>query len=390
MNQMPHIMLIAAEASGDALGADLIQQYHKRAPQTVFSAMGGPQIAATGADMIVDASQLAIVGVWEAIQHIRPLWLAMRRIKQHLKTLSPTLLILIDYPGFNLRVARCAKELNIPVLYYVSPQIWAWRPSRIEVIRECVSHMAVLFPFEAKIYQKASVPVSVVGHPLVTQAKPLTDRAQAYADIGLSAHRPVLAILPGSRTQELERHHRLLQTTLHQLQQKQPDLQFVVIKTPHLKDELYQSFHELDGVIVSDKLSSALTVADAAICASGTATLEVALYQVPLLIFYRVTPLTYWLGRRLVNIPYIGLCNIVAEQCIAKEFIQQEASVKNLVAESEKLLNDEHYRLEKIKELKKLKDTLKQIDDNKNIADVIQDVLAHCPPSSSTDGLSQT
>ena len=265
------------------------------------------------------------------------------------------LLILEDYPGFNLPIADWAHQKGIKTFYYVSPKIWAWNYRRIKRIRRAVDHMAVLFPFEVNIYQKENIPVTYVGHPMLQQVK-VSKPAQALCEKwNCDKKHPIIGLLPGSRIQEIQLILPILIKTKTRLKQQYPNAQFLLALAHSLKKEIVQPYLDDDIHLIEGDTYNMVSLCDVVLCASGTATLEVALLQKPLVIVYRVNWLTAFIGRMVVRINHIGLCNIVAETEVAKEFIQEAATPENITQETMALLNDQEYRKQVLQKLQRLR-----------------------------------
>jgi lipid-A-disaccharide synthase len=349
-----NILLIAGEASGDMLGAALVQQLKQQRNDLKFFALGGEPLQAQGVKIIFPNTSMNIIGWLGVLKNWRVIYKAMRSVREFLHKTPPDLLILIDYPGFNLRIAKMAYGCGVKVLYYVSPQIWAWKYRRIHKIRRYVDHMAVLFAFEEEIYRKENVAVTYVGHPLSYTVKANEPAAQIYQRYQLNPHYPVVALFPGSRQSEIHRLLPVIMSASEKIREKIPGVQFVLplASTLSLKDiQVYIK----DGVkIVKDDTYNLLSICQAAIVKSGTATLEVALSQVPLLIIYKLNFINYWLARWVAQTHQIGLCNIVAKKSIAKEFIQEMVTVENIADETIRLLNDKIYRQNMLLDLRTL------------------------------------
>ena len=341
-----NIVMVAGETSGDTLGAELITRLQAHPSHSFhFSGMGGERMRAAGMECIVDHRDLDIVGFIEVIKQFRQIKAAFRTLQAHLQDTRPDLVILIDYPGFNLRLARAAKQCGATVLYYVSPQIWAWRYRRIKTIKAHVDHMAVLFPFEKTLYDQENVPCDYVGHPLVAQTLAPYEKA---AELLSSTPQPVtVALLPGSRRSEIERHLPVMVKTAERLLTYFPDLKFILIKARHVDDELIAPYLTATPInVVTEDQHTALAQARCAICTSGTITLETALLGVPHVIIYRTHPINYWIAQRLVRTEHIGLSNIMAERTIAPELIQHEAHEDRITKLVLPLLTHvRHYRL---------------------------------------------
>jgi lipid-A-disaccharide synthase len=253
-----------------------------------------------------------------------------------LKSQKPDLLILVDYPGFNLKLAKEAKKLGIKVLYYISPKVWAWRKGRVKTIHKVVDHMAVLFPFEVPIYQQANVPVSCVGHPLVDAVKSQLTVAEAKVQFGLDENKQVLGLFPGSRRSEVQALLPLMIQAAERIVRQRPNIEVVLPLAPGLDSALFDDLIAKAGVrirVISGDFYELTQTCDAIVAASGTVTLEIALLAVPHFIIYKVSPLTYRILKRLVKIPYVGLCNIVTSKNIITELLQDDVTVDHIELE---------------------------------------------------------
>lgn len=338
------VMIVAGEASGDIYGAGLITTVAAEIPEIRFFGIGGPRMREAGCETLVDSADMAVVGLVEVLKHFEVIAAAFLKLKKILLNDPPDLLILIDYPGFNLRLAKVAKRAGVKVLYYISPQIWAWRQGRVHKIKRLVDRMAVILPFEVPFYEKAGVPVSFVGHPLADLVQVSLNKEQAAASFGLDPSRPVVGLFPGSRRSEVSR---LLPTILDAarlLQQRVPAMQFVLPLASTLTEadlSPWLSTTDLPLTITRERIHDLIRACDTVISVSGTVTLEVALVGTPLVIIYKLSPLTFQLAKRLVKVEHIGLCNIVAGETVAPELIQDDAEPARIAAEIEHLLEHE-------------------------------------------------
>ncbi len=336
-------MIIAGEASGDHHAARLVEELHKLNPDVRFRGIGGEQMRAAGVVTLVDSAEMAVMGLVEVLANYRFLKGVLERMRDELRNTPPDLLILVDYPGFNLRLAETAKECGIKVLYYISPQVWAWKKKRVFKIKELVDKMAVVFPFEVACYDKVGVPVEFVGHPLVDEVKSDYSRDAILNELGLDASRPVLGLFPGSRRSEVSRLLPLMLQSAKQIKAALPQIQFLMPRASTLPLELLQAPVDESGLdikLVSGRPYDVMRGCDTIVSASGTATLEIGLMQVPLVVTYRMAPLSYAVFSRLVKLDHIALCNIVAGERIAPELIQKEATVGNITREALSLLQD--------------------------------------------------
>jgi len=341
--QKQQVLIVAGEASGDHHAARLVEEVLKRNHDVHFAGIGGERMQRAGVEILVDSADMAVVGLVEVLANYRFLKGVLERMRRELRERRPDMLILIDYPDFNLRLAKTAKELGIKVLYYISPQVWAWRRKRVYKIRELVDMMAVVFPFEVPFYEQAGVPVRFVGHPLVDEVGSELSQEQARHEFGLDPMRPVLGLFPGSRRSEIKR---LLPTVLESaalVRQALPKLQFILPRASTLSDEFlapYLAATDLDITLVPGRAYDVMRACDTIISASGTATLEIALMQVPLVVIYRIAPLSYQIMSRLIKVDHIALCNIVAGERLAPELIQHDATPERISAAALELLSD--------------------------------------------------
>lgn len=347
MKNARRIMIVAGEASGDIYGADLVSEALKLAPDLHFFGIGGARMREAGVETLVDSSDMAVVGLVEVIKHFDVISSAFRTLKQIVLNDSPDLLILIDYPGFNLRLAKVAKKAGVKVLYYISPQIWAWRQGRVKKIARLVDHMAVILPFEAPFYQRAGVPVTFVGHPMLDLVSVDLDRSAAASSFNLDPSRKIIGLFPGSRRNEIERLLPVIIVAAAKLKERFPDIQFILplASTLHSDDIApLLTAANLDVTITRDRIHDMIRACDAVISVSGTVTLEIALVGTPMVIIYKLSPLTYQLAKRLVKVDNIGLCNIVAGETVVQELIQDQANPEAIAAEVGKLLTDHAYQ----------------------------------------------
>jgi len=373
------ILILAGEASGDLLAAHLCQAIQKKIPAVTLFGMGGKQMREAGVDILVDSDQIAVVGGLEILTHLSELRAAFKTIKQAIKNHRPDLVVLVDYPGFNLRMAKFAKKFDCKVLFYVSPQIWAWRYRRIHHIKKTIDHMAVLFSFEEAIYQKENVPVTFVGHPILDAAVPTISREKAYQRFDLNPDKPIIALFPGSRKQEVSRMLPLIMNATREIRQSVPEVQFVLPLANSLNRSDIASLITSDITVIEDNTYNVLSICTTAIAVSGTVTLEIALHRVPLVIIYKMAALSYWIAKRLIKTKYIGLCNIVAEDSVAKELIQNEASKEAIAEESLRLLTDPSYRLEIIQKMAKVRENLGNSGGSEQAASVAIKLLTQFP-----------
>ncbi len=335
--QSPLVVMVAGEASGDQHGAHLIRELGRRYSELRVVGVGGRAMLAAGARIVKPADQLAVVGVTEVLAKIPCLLSAMTELKRLLAREKPDLLILIDFPDFNLHLAATAKHLGVPVLYYISPQIWAWRARRVRKIKARVDHMAVILPFEKDFYTRHGVPVSFVGHPLM-------DAADSAAPPPPGDRPPVIGLFPGSRDREVSR---LLPEMLRGaaiLQRSMRNLQFVVSRAPTIAPAMIENIVHQAGLpqtgITDEPVCALFKRCRLAVAASGTVTLEAALGCTPMVITYRVSPLSYLLGRLMIKVEHIGLVNLIAGRRLVPELVQHQVTGKEIARQVHSLLSD--------------------------------------------------
>jgi lipid-A-disaccharide synthase len=340
------LLLSCGEASGDLYAGALIRELRALDAGVSVAGLGGPHFAAAGGHLVDDYREIAVTGLTEAVAKIPRSLAAFRRLVRSAKREKPDALVAIDFPDFNFRLARAIKRLGVPVIYYISPQIWAWRPKRLETMRRIADRVLVIFPFEEAIYQKGGVPVEFVGHPLVDLAAPSASRSDFLGAHGLSPAAPTVAILPGSRPNEVSRILPDLVSAAGLIRTAVPAAQFVVARAPHLDNGLFAPkgsdtrSEPVPLVIVESDTNTVLASADVALTASGTATVQAALHDTPMVIVYRLSPMTYRLGRRLVTIGMIGMVNLIAGEKIVPELVQDAFTPDAVAREAIALLTD--------------------------------------------------
>ncbi len=352
LDALPLIMLSAGEASGDQHAASLFKELQKLIPDVKAIGMGGAKMREAGVEIRYDSTSIAVIGTVEVIKHYGEIRRALEQMKAIASEEKPDLLICVDYKEFNFRLARAAKASGVKVLFYVSPQVWAWRPGRVKQYGEAVDHMAVIFPFEVPFYEAHHIPVTYVGHPLAGKTMPSVSKAEAMQEFGLGEPGPIIGLLPGSRANEIKRLLPVILASVELLARRFPNAQFVLNQASSVTDDMLKPYLAQCPVAVKaiqGRNYDVLQCCDAVITVSGTATLEVALSGVPMAIIYQVAPLTYWLGRWLISIKFIGLPNILAGQGIVREFIQHEAHAENIAGEIGKIIEDPAYA-ERIRE----------------------------------------
>lgn len=362
MQKAKHVVIIAGEESGDVHASALIKQLKATYPDIKISGIGGSHMREAGAELISDLARFGVTGFTEVIRHLKVIRQAFEAIKKHLREQKPDLLILVDYPGFNLRLARYAKkELGIKILYYISPQIWAWKAKRIHLIKECVDQMAVILPFEKTIYEHAKVPVHFVGHPLVEKIATVGDLYSQRELLNLSQDAQIVALLPGSRGNEIERHMPVLRDTAQLLHQRYPNLQFIIPVAGTIsseKIEQYFSGAKLPVRFIAGQALNCMAAANFVIVASGTASLECALLEKPMCIIYKSSFITYLLATKLIKVKFLGLCNLLSNKMIVPEFLQYDCNAQELSNYVSQFFNDKTQPKKMITQLTSLKNSL--------------------------------
>ena len=359
MQDQKCIMIIAGEVSGDFHGAKLVEAMRARNRSLFFCGIGGNALKSAGVRILVDASELAVVGITEVFSKASRILKGIGLAKRLLKSLKPDLLILIDFPGFNLHVAATAKKLDVPVLYYISPQLWAWRPGRVGKIGQRVDHVAVILPFEEEFYRRHQIPVSFVGHPLLDKQTVPTIPPDAEP----INHDPVIGLLPGSRDKEIASLLPLMLTAARNLLKHNPNIKFIISLAPSVKKETIESMVQAHGLssnyeLVSDRVENIFRKCSLAVVASGTVTLEAAICGTPIIIVYKISPISAVIAKLLVHVKHIGLVNLIAGKEIAPELVQEQATVENISDSVLQLLdNADGLELQR-REMLKIKDLL--------------------------------
>ena len=337
------IMIVAAEPSADLHGSCLVEEIRQRRSDLSFFGIGGPRMQQVGVEIICRMEDLAVIGFTELIGRLILLRRVFSQTVSLLKQRRPALLILIDYPGFNLLLAKKAKDLGIPVMYYIAPQVWAWWRSRVRKIARWVSKMVVVFPFEVPFFAQYGVDVEFVGHPLLDVVRSELSKTEFCQQWSLSPQAPLLGLLPGSRRQEVKRLFPVMLETARILKGKFAGLQVAVSRVEGVDISLYQQAvngTDFEVKIVEGTPYEMMAHADLLLVASGTATLEAAILGTPMLILYKIAPLSYLIGRTVARVSNIGLVNIVATKQIVPEFVQSQARPERIASETLKILKD--------------------------------------------------
>ena len=372
------MLIVAGEASADLHGSNLVKAMKVSCPGVVFCGIGGANMKQAGVKILVSSSDMAVVGLTEVLQKFHTIFRAANKLKATLKTHHPDLLILIDYPDFNLYMARIAKRLQIPVLYYISPQVWAWRRGRVKKIAKRVDRMAVILPFEEAFYRKRGVNVDYVGHPLLDAFKRETYNPQQSPEVGgrrsevrsqknkrqnpvsriqypvSSIQNPVVGLVPGSRREEIRNMLPIMIRSAEILKIRYPDIRCLLPLAKTIEPELIDSFirkSSLDIEVHQGDIYEVLGNCHIALVTSGTATLDTAIMAVPMVVVYKVAPLSYRIGKMLIKTSFIGLANLVAGERVVPELIQDEVTPERLADEALTLIENEHVRKKMITKL---------------------------------------
>jgi lipid-A-disaccharide synthase len=340
----PRLLLSCGEASGDLYAGALTRELLALDPTVAIAGLGGPRFAAAGGRLVDDYREISVTGLIEWIPKLPRLLAARRRLVADAQAERPDALVLIDFSGFNFRLAPAIKRLGVPVIYYISPQIWASRPGRLATMRAIADRVLVIFPFEAVIYESGGVPVEFVGHPLIDLATPSASRDVFLRGLGLTPSAPTVAILPGSRPNEVSRILSDLAAAARLIRRQVPGAQFLVARAPHLNDALFDVVRTGAGdtrfALVEGDTDTVLASADLALTASGTATVQAALHDTPMIVVYRMAPLSYQLAKRVVTLDTIGMVNLIAGEKIVPELVQDALTPEAVAREAVSLLTD--------------------------------------------------
>ncbi len=362
------IVIIAGEESGDVHSARLIKKLRLQSNELIISGIGGKHMEAEGVILLCNLAQYGVTGLTEVVRHARVIRQAFTLIKKHLTEHRPDLLILVDYPGFNLRLAKFAKEqLNLKILYYISPQIWAWKAGRIHTIKKYVDSMAVIFPFEKSLYTKAAVPAYFVGHPLVDAQKTLPDQHCLRSQFNVPTNKKIIALLPGSRMNEISRLLPVMCASAQSLYKEMPDIHFIIPIAKTVSSATVRHYFAKTTLPITYTDGQAVEVAAASDCivvASGTASLECALLLKPMCIIYKSSLITYIAAMKLMKVKYLGLCNLLENKMIVPELLQYDCNPSELTATIRCLLNNSSVKKNIENNLLKMKNEL-----SSNLAD---------------------
>ena len=373
-----HVMILAGEASGDAHAAEFVEQLKILHADIKLTGMGGQEMKQAGVDVFFDSSIIAVVGLVEVLRHWGDIKRAMNIVKQQLDQTRPDILVLVDYPEFNLKMARYARGLGIKVLFYISPQVWAWRPKRIHKIGRLIDHMAVIFKFEEAYYQRAGIPVSFVGHPLVDKVGTDVDPATTRQRLNIEPEARLVGLFPGSRQSEILRLIPTMLDSASLMQRQDPTIKFILPVASTLDyDAIKQQCDDSDVEVqvCRGDIYELISSCDAIATCSGTVTLEIALLGVPMCILYKMSPISYFIMSRLITIPHIGLANIVADGPVVKELLQNQANPDNVSRELFELLDNQEYRTRIKSGLARVRNNLGAGNGAQNVAKLILSLI---------------
>jgi len=368
----PKIMIIAGEASGDLHASGLIREILRLRPEIEIFGIGGDKMRQQGVDLLYHITEMSVVGFIDVIKRFAFFRKVYSELVQILQTKRPNVLILIDYPGLNLKLANAARKLGIQVFYYIAPQVWAWGTGRIKKMAKLIDNLAVILPFEKKLFQDAGIRTHFVGHPLLEVLSTKMTKDEFCKSRHLNKNEKIIGLLPGSRILEVKRLLPELIKTAMELKNRDTHLQIVIGRSSSVTKALYQEIVDNNPAItiLDDSTYEVMKYSDLLLVASGTATLESALFETPLMIVYRVDPLSYFIAKQLVKIKNIGLVNVIAGKQIVPEFIQYQFTSANMIPVAEKLLFDQNERQRMIAELKLIKQKLGEIGASKKAAEI--------------------
>lgn len=367
-------MIVTGETSGELYGSLLAVSLKKRIPGLRITGIGGERMKAAGVEMIAGIS--GAFGLTEAIASLRDLKYSFQKAVESIKTDKPSVIVLIDYPDFNLKLAAVAKKNRVRILYYVSPQVWAWRKRRVNAIASLVDRMAVILPFEEEIYKKAGLQCDFVGHPVLDEIRELGGpKEEMKKKLGFAPDRPLLSLLPGSRSHELKRLLPVLSAFVNFFKKEHDSFQFCVPLAPNTELGRYgpelEKFRTEGAVVNTGESIKALAASDFAVIASGTASLQAVFLGVPMVVIYKLFPMTYWIGRQVIKVRHISLVNILSGREVVRELLQSEVTTENIMNEIKRIKEDEFYRQEMLSAFKKVKDMFA----GRNATDRVRDII---------------
>ena len=381
MTRATKVMLSCGEPSGDLYAGALTTELRRLDPDADVFGLGGERLAAAGGRLLRNYGGLAVTGLAEVVPTLPRQWATYRRLVTTARAERPDVLVAIDNPGFNFWLGPSVAELGIPVVYYIPPQVWAWRRGRLRTMKRFVTRALVIFPFEEAIYREADIPVAFVGHPLLDLATPALGRDAFRREHRLDPEAPTVTVLPGSRANELRVILPDLVGAAERIARAVPSVQFVVARAPNLPDALFDPLAGLARVtscapcIVESQTDDALVAADVVLTASGTATIQTAIHERPMVVVYRLSPLTYWMGRRFVRVNAFGMVNLVAEKTIVPEFLQAAFTPEAVAGAAVRFLRDETHAATTRAELRTVREKLGGPGASRRAAEQVLDVV---------------
>jgi lipid-A-disaccharide synthase len=353
-------MISCGEPSGDLYAGALVAALASREPGLQAFGLGGERLKAAGAELVADFHGLSVTGLTEALRVLPRSWATYRRLVAAARDRRPAALVLVDYPDFNFRLMAAVKKLGVPIVYYVAPQLWAWRPRRIETMKAVVDLVLPIFPFEEELYRRTGMNVRFVGHPLIDLARPSRSRESLLTSLGLDPKAPVLALLPGSRPNEVRRLAPVLADAAELVAARVAGLQCLVARAPQLSEVLFAPFQRpgLRLRSLEGQADAVLQASDAAVTASGTATVQAALHGTPMVVVYKLSPLTYRLGKPLATVDTYAMVNLIAGRRVVTELIQDDCTPQAVAEEAARLLVDASARARMVKDLHEVRHRL--------------------------------
>ena len=357
------ILIVAGEASADLHGSNLIKAIRELDPGIHFYGIGGEKIRRIGVEVLFDSSEMAVVGVMEVFSKLKTIVKAFRTLKKSLDIQRPDLVILIDYPDFNLHLAKFARKKNIPVLYYISPQVWAWRKRRVKKIAKLVDKMLVILPFEVPFYEKERLDIEFVGHPLIDIVRPNYPKEKSLEILNLAIDKITIGLLPGSRKSEVKRLLPEMLKAAEMLNERFGNLQFALpvastISKTEIEEIIGNTCRQIEVHVFTDDIYDVINVSDVVVVASGTATLEAAIMKAPMVILYKLSLMTYLIGKLLIKVDNIGLVNLVAGRRVVSELIQYDVTPAKIAQEVASILENEELCIAMQQELASVKEKL--------------------------------
>lgn len=374
----PTIFLSAGEPSGDMHGAELAKNILKISPQLKLYGLGGDKMEQVGVNLFYNMLDIAVVGLWEVSKNLFKFIKIFNDTVDKIKRTNIDVAVLIDNPGFNLRLAKKIKELNIPIIYYISPQVWAWGRKRIYNMKALIDKMLVVFKFEEDLYKEHHIDCKFVGHPLIDIVKPELDKENFKEKFNLKDYNPIIGLLPGSREKEIQTHLPVMLKSAYKIREKYPESFFIIVKSPGIKKDFYKKFlseEKLDIRIIEDYTYGCINTSDFCIVASGTATLETAILETPMIIIYKTSLSTYLFLKPQIKVPYIGMVNVIAGEKMVPELIQNQFK-PDLIAEKVCEYLDNPEKLSNFKKkLKNIKSLLGEGEASKKAAEEVMKLV---------------